>query len=98
MTTGQAHEIERMWAEGVKTQLIAESVGLSSNTVRTYASRHRDQCPERPKGRPTSPERDRLAARMYHGGASRTEVAEALGVDKATVTRMVKRHMERSWS
>jgi len=90
MTDAELDLLERMWSDGVSLKRIVNELGYSKARVNQVIASDRSRFPYRRMQTPVGL-RDMWVDRLMSGTATRDDVADALGVHPATVSRWVRR-------
>ena len=75
-----------LWNAGVSSEDIAKTFDISRNYVICYAKAHRDDCPNRKKGRISQIDHDKFVE-LWNSGVSVEKMSEILGIHRVSVSR-----------
>lgn len=86
MTDEELNDMERMWAAGVPTKVIASKLCYSSRTVMSLASHDRKRFPRR-YAKTSKEDREKWVRRIDDGEVTIKQAMEALGVSRSTIAK-----------
>lgn len=86
MTTTQAEEIERMWAEGMSGKQIANALGIPKETVYSYAKKHRTRC--RRRWHKVTDDAVAEMRTLHCDGVTQEDIAACMGYSLTTVRKV----------
>lgn len=96
MTEQYQEEIVLLWNEGLTAKEIAKDLGLKSNTLLAYISRHRDLFPYRKKQRRLNDAESFAIYKDYLDYVPAKEIAKKFNVSMETVYNHAHKHLKKA--